>query len=354
MMPHKHNTTLGWDVGGAHLKAVLVDADGRALQALQLPCPLWQGMDKLQSAVSQALAAIDHLPQQHIVTMTGELADIFADRDSGVREIAVAMGERLGPALGFYAGAACVGLEVVPQHARAIASANWLASATWAATQAPNALFVDIGSTTADLVPIAHGQPSPRGYTDAERMQCEELVYTGVIRTSLMSLAPQLPFQGEWQPLAAEHFATTADVYRLTGDLEQGDDMAATADGGGKSAEDSARRLARMIGHDLADGSMAAWKILAQACKQQQLERLKRALLRAFSCMMPDAAMPLIGAGAGSFLVRELARQLDRPYLAAAAMIAAEAEPVRRQAAVCLPAYAVAALNADQTGKIAA
>src|SRR5690606_27847418 len=123
-MPHKHNTLLGWDIGGAHLKAVLVDADGRALQALQLPCPLWQGMDKLQSAVSQALAAIDHLPQQHIITMTGELADIFVDRDSGVREIARAMVERLGPDLRFYAGAGCVAPEAVPQHARGIASAN--------------------------------------------------------------------------------------------------------------------------------------------------------------------------------------------------------------------------------------
>ena len=352
-MQHK-NTILGWDIGGAHLKAVLVDADGRALQALQLPCALWQGMDKLHVAVSQVLAAIDHAPQTHIVTMTGELADIFADRESGVREIALAIGEHLGPSLNFYAGVGCVTLEAAPQHARSIASANWLASATWAATQVPNALFVDIGSTTADLVPIAHGQPSPRGHTDAERMQCEELVYTGVVRTSLMSLAPQLPFRGEWQPLAAEHFATMGDVYRLTGDLEPDDDMAATADGGGKSAEDSARRLARMIGHDLADGSMAAWKTLAQACKQQQIERLKRAVLRGFACVIPDAEMPLVGAGAGSFLVQELARQLGRPYLAATTMIPAVSGIVRRQAAVCLPAYAVAALHVSRTGRIAA
>ena len=344
-MPHKQNTTLGWDVGGAHLKAVLVDADGRALQAIQQPCALWQGIDNLHAAVSQVLSTIELAPQRHVVTMTGELADIFTDRDSGVREIAQAMNDRLGPALQFFAGAGYVTFDAVPQHVKSIASANWLASATWIATQAPYALFVDIGSTTADLVPIAHGQPSPRGYTDAERMQCEELVYTGAIRTSLMSLGPQLPFQGEWQPLAAEHFATTADVYRLTGDLRQDDDMAATADGGGKSAEDSARRLARMIGHDLGDGSMTAWKALAQACKQQQVERLKRAALRAFSCLLPDADMPLVGTGVGHFLVRELARQLDRPYLPAVAMIPAASEAVRYWAAICLPAYAVAALG---------
>ena len=33
---HKHNNILGWDVGGAHLKAALLDADGTALQVIQV------------------------------------------------------------------------------------------------------------------------------------------------------------------------------------------------------------------------------------------------------------------------------------------------------------------------------
>ena len=34
---------IGWDIGGAHLKAVLLDANGDVLNIKQLPCPLWRG-----------------------------------------------------------------------------------------------------------------------------------------------------------------------------------------------------------------------------------------------------------------------------------------------------------------------
>ena len=67
-------------------------------------------------------------------------------------------------------------------HAAAIASANWHASAAFLAGHG-DALFIDIGSTTADLILLHQGQPAARGYSDAERLQHEELVYTGVVRT---------------------------------------------------------------------------------------------------------------------------------------------------------------------------
>jgi len=47
-----------------------------------------------------------------------------------------------------------------------------------------------------------------RGFSDADRLACEELVYTGVVRTPLMALADRIPFGGQWIPAMAEHFAT--------------------------------------------------------------------------------------------------------------------------------------------------
>ncbi|HEX5538782.1 MAG TPA: hydantoinase/oxoprolinase family protein [Methylophilaceae bacterium] len=350
MPSHRSNTILGWDIGGAHLKVALVDADGTALEVMQLPCPLWQGLEQLQSAVSTALDSLTMEPAQHAITMTGELADIFLERSAGVKQIADIMSQRLGTALRFYAGRdGWVTAAEIGKHTAAVASANWLASASFAASQIQDGLFVDIGSTTTDLVAIADGKPCPRGFTDAERMQYEELVYTGVVRTPLMALGPRVPFAGEWQTLAAEHFATTADVYRLTGDLREADDMSATADGAAKTLPASARRLARMIGRDLGDASLPAWIALAQVFKQQQVDRLKQAVLRCFSYNTIDATTPIVGAGAGRFLVRELARQLGHPYIDAVELVAAQTEVVRQAAALCLPAYAVARLSAGIT-----
>jgi probable H4MPT-linked C1 transfer pathway protein len=312
---------------------------------------LWQGLDKLREAVFTVLPQIGRASHCHVITMTGELADIFPDRNTGVRQIAGAMTQHLGDAVQLYAGSqGFVSVADIGRHTAAIASANWLASAEFLASQVQSGLLVDIGSTTADLVPLANSKSCHRGTTDAERMHYEELVYTGVVRTALMTLGPRVPFAGEWRSLAAEYFATTADIYRLTGDLNEADDMAGTADGASKTAQDSARRLARMLGHDVNDAPRTAWIMLAHAFKQQQIERLKHAALRGFSRNIVDVQAPIIGAGAGRFLACELARQLNRPYLDVTELLSAQADDVRRLAGICLPAYAVARLAFNAAG----
>lgn len=338
--------TLGWDVGGAHLKAALVDDQGMALQVIQVPCPLWRGIEELEQAIDAVLAQLQFPVVRHVVTMTGELADIFPDRVSGVLQIADTIRQKLTGSVHFYAGTkGYVAIADVSYNVNAIASANWLASGYFIAKELPQALFIDIGSTTTDIVVLDQGRPQPRGLTDADRMQSDSLVYTGVVRTSLMSVAERVPFAGEWVGIAAEHFATTADIYRLTGDLKVHDDMADTADGAGKTPEESARRLARMIGRDVADAPHAAWVELAHAFKQQQLHRIQQAVLRHFSCglLPPDA--PVIGAGVGRFLAVELAGRFNRDYYDAGSFVRSDADNVRYWASACLPAYAVAAMR---------
>jgi (4-(4-[2-(gamma-L-glutamylamino)ethyl]phenoxymethyl)furan-2-yl)methanamine synthase len=335
--------TLGWDVGGAHLKAVLVGADGRALQALQQPCPLWRGLEPLERAIASVMSALGKTRMRHAVTMTGELADIFPSRVNGVMQLAQCMTARLGSnEVKLYAGRkGFIAPSAAGTHAADIASANWHASAAFLATQVENGLFIDIGSTTADLIPLHHGHPAARGYADAERMRFDELVYTGVVRTPVIAVAQRIPFDGEWQGMAAEHFATMADVYRLTGDLPESYDMAETADGAGKTPEDSARRLARMVGRDLADAPMGQWRCLANTIKSRQMSLLQSAAERAFSRHVLDGDAPLIGAGAGYFLLRELARRLDRKYLDASTLLSSTPEAAD-WTGVCLPAFAVA------------
>ncbi len=52
--------------------------------AVQVPCRLWQGLDQLRKAMNVILANLKLAPDAHVVTMTGELADIFANRTEGV------------------------------------------------------------------------------------------------------------------------------------------------------------------------------------------------------------------------------------------------------------------------------
>ncbi|NCU86073.1 MAG: tetrahydromethanopterin biosynthesis protein, partial [Betaproteobacteria bacterium] len=81
--------------------------------------------------------------------------------------------------------------------------------------------------------------------TDGDRLAVRELVYRGIVRTPVMALAHHVDWQGQMRPLMAEHFATSADVFRLTGDLDEAADAYPAADGGAKTPLESARRLAR-------------------------------------------------------------------------------------------------------------
>lgn len=334
---------LGWDVGGAHLKAVLLDGSGSVLQALQVSCPLWRGMDHLERAVLEVGQQIGAWPLRHALTMSGELVDLFENRSQGVMQLVRFMRNQFPDSvLNVYAGPqGLIEAGDVAQHCLQVASANWHASAAFMARQVTQALFADLGSTTCDLILLHGGLPAAFGCDDAERLRTDELVYTGVVRTPVMAVAQRVPLRGEWQSLAAEHFATMADVYRLTGELPATLDQAETADGGPRTREASARRLARMAGCDLATTDMAQWLSVARAVRTRQLNRLHAAVERVLSRgLLPETA-PLIGAGTGCFLLRELARRAGLHYRDAAEWIPVAPQHAERTSA-CLPAYAVA------------
>ncbi|MGH6822959.1 MAG: hydantoinase/oxoprolinase family protein, partial [Methylocella sp.] len=208
---------IGWDVGGAHLKAARVE-NRIVTGVVQIPCPLWLGVSELDRAFTDAEPAIGQAPL-NAITMTGELCDAFATREEGVVGLAAIMVRLLSPRRAlFYAGrSGFVGGGEAPAHAIEIASANWHASAALTGARTQAALFIDMGSTTTDIIRVADGRPASLGYTDAERLAHGELVYSGLARSFLMAGPKLVPFAGQWTPLMNEWFATMADVHRILG-----------------------------------------------------------------------------------------------------------------------------------------
>lgn len=340
---------IGWDVGGAHLKAVLLAQSGQVLAAYQVFCPLWRGLHVLETAIDKIL--LEFNAEQHALTMTGELADIFPNRCTGVQQIAATISAKLHGSVRFFAGQyGFVVHDNVKQYWAHIASMNWYASVNCVAHNVERALFVDIGSTTTDIALIENGVPRTQGFTDAARMQCDELVYTGVVRTPLMALAQKITFAGKITNVAAEYFATTADVYTLTGDLDPAENMAETADGAAKTIEASACRIARMVGCDAADAPLNSWIELAHAFKNVQLEQIRQAVKQQMRLLDDHSDLKLIGAGAGAFLAAEIASQLALEYQPVSAMMHATDQQVLDKALVCFPAYAVACLGLNDAG----
>jgi probable H4MPT-linked C1 transfer pathway protein len=167
---------VGWDIGGAHLKAARAE-NGRILDAVQIASPLRLGVEALDRAFAQAKPNLGRAAR-HVCTMTGELADTFACRAEGVEQLAAAAVRALAPEpIVLYAGrAGFVPPQATARHVEDIASANWHATAALVAKLRGTALLLDMGSTTTDIVPVADGAIAARGYTDAERLACGELV----------------------------------------------------------------------------------------------------------------------------------------------------------------------------------
>lgn len=331
----------GWDIGGAHLKVSRCDRQGRIINSLELPCPLWQGIADLARTLQQALTLLGNSQDQHFITLTGESADCFSNRQQGVDEI-------LNTVASYLAAGNChvfsqtqnwLSLDDARYHWQQVASMNWLATACWLATQHADALLIDIGSTTSDIICIIDGRPQLQAFTDQGRLQSGELVYTGVIRTPLMALGQQIPFAGKTQNVANELFATSGDVWRLLGKLpaDIGD---RSADGQPWTTAHCQERLARMAGSDAGDYPEYVWQQLAQWYGQQQLQQLLTSCRQVIASRSLSPEAPVIGAGTGRFLAAMLTDQLNnRPYLDMASL------QIGEQATIAAPATALALLG---------
>ena len=336
---------IGWDIGGVHLKAARAEC-GRIVKAVQLAAPLRGGVERLAEAFNQAKAELG-AAQHHLVTMTGELADTFSSRPEGVECLAMLAARNLnGAPVSIYAGpAGYIRPEHARQHAGLVASANWHACASFVALRRRNAIFVDMGSTTTDVVPIVDGRVAARGYTDGQRLAAGELVYTGLVRSFIMACADRAPFKGSWTPLINENFANMADVHRILGRLPTDADMMVTADGREKTHEASRARLARMVGADDADAEDQAWTALAQWFAETQMRAVMDAVMLVNSQYTLPADVPIVAAGIGAHVTKEIARRMGRGLVAFDALLDV-APQARTAASQCAPAAALALLNA--------
>jgi probable H4MPT-linked C1 transfer pathway protein len=336
-------SVIGWDIGGAHLKAARAE-NGVIVVAAQFVCAPHQGLSFLEQAIDQATAALGDA-DRHAVTMTAELSDAFETRAKGVASVAAIFCQRIKAArVSFYAGTkGFLSRENVAEAASAIASANWRASADLVARSAAHALLVDFGSTTTDLVPIRNGAVNARGDSDLERLAQGELLYTGLVRGNPAAGVSLAPIGGSWAPLMGENFATMADVHRILGDLPEGADLAPTADGRPKTVDASMARLARLAGCDLADANPEQWRRFAGFLAQAQMRRIEDgiALLASRDAFAPQAVY--VGAGVGCRLIARLAHVHGKDYRSFDEFVPAT-EGARAAVSLYAPAVAVALL----------
>ena len=333
---------LGWDVGGANVKAARVGQDRRSpASVLERPFPLWREPQRLPAVLTEIADRLGGA-RRMAVTMTAELADCFATKREGVAFVLDAFGTAFPDvALWVYGvDGRFRTSDAARQRPHQVAAANWRASAALVARTFPDALFLDVGSTTTDLIPIVCGRVAPRGRTDPSRLRTGELVYTGALRTPVCAIVRWVPLSGRRCRVAAEHFAIAADVYRWLGRIEEDDYTCDTPDGRGRGRLEAGARLARVVCADLEMIGAGDITAIAEHVARMQVRQIAggiRQVMRRFGAACPRTA---VLAGRGAFVGRAAADELGLTSRALA-------DEIGNDAARAAPAAAVAYLLAE-------
>ena len=247
---------LGLDIGGANTKAA--SADGSLTESVYLP--LWR--DAPLDEVLHRFAETD--PSSVGVVITGELADCYRSKADGITSIKAAVEKAFRCPIYFWG---VNGFDW--RDPMELAAANWSASSALVARDIGDCLFVDMGSTTTDIIPIRNS--SHASATDYLRLVNGELVYTGMLRTSIGSLLRAAKLDGHIVSISPEFFAITADAYLVTGQISPEQYSCDTPDGYGKDRASALCRLARTVCADLDEiGESRAVSIAQQAVDLQQ------------------------------------------------------------------------------------
>lgn len=341
---------LGWDIGGANIKAAWLPPASRAMVTVRTasrPFEIWHGADQLQAILQNLAAAVTPEPPQAMaLTMTAELADVFRTKREGVLFVLQSVRDAFPE---YPCSVLSLSGEFVPAQAAQrtpldFAASNWVATALYLSRQFPHCIMVDVGSTTTDIIPILAGKVSSRGKTDLERLIAGELVYTGLLRTHLASIVHAVPVGGQFCPVSSEYFAISGDVHLILGHIQPQDYDCPTPDGRPASLESARARLARLV---CADSEMLAQEAIdriADYIYQQQLAQIGRALSQVLSQLPGSRQVPVVALGAGAFIAAEAAQRLGllvtnladiwgqqeaqvAPCLAAAHLLAEQWEP---------------------------
>jgi (4-(4-[2-(gamma-L-glutamylamino)ethyl]phenoxymethyl)furan-2-yl)methanamine synthase len=307
---------IGLDIGGANTKAVWREGD--AVRTVTRPFEIWREPDALTGVVRAVVAELEREDEPAgsiALTMTAELADSFRTKREGVRfvldavEAGVSTDRRL---LVVTTAGELLTLADARDRPLDVAAANWVASALAVAAVYPDALMLDVGSTTADVIPVAAGRVAAEGRSDLDRLLAGELVYTGALRTSLAAIAPRVPVRGRWCRVASTAFAITADVHLLLGHLPPEAYTCPTPDGRPADLECARERVARLVCADaeqLEGGEIEAIAAHLHAEQLREIEAAARQVLSRFG----GSAAPVVPLGVGAFLARAVAERLGRP-----------------------------------------
>jgi len=298
---------LGLDIGGANTKAS--SPDGCYARSVYLP--LWKDsrLEDILFKIKEDCPDVEKVA----VVMTGEGADSFLEKRLGVRYIKQKV-ESVFDDVYYLSIDGTFEKDITDE--KKFFSANWIASVIKLMELEEDFLFIDMGSTTTDIIPVIDGRICSRK-TDFERLLDGTLIYIGALRTDVSTMAEKVKIlsRDRYCPIAKERYAQMADVYNILGSIKEKDYICETPDGKGRSIEDSKRRLARIVCCDLEDLEDCDVVHIADEIKMVEINMLSDGINKILNKKEWDSRIENIFiAGSGEFVVRDALKRVKDLY----------------------------------------
>jgi probable H4MPT-linked C1 transfer pathway protein len=309
---------IGWDIGGANTKAAFLRIKNGRVEELRTVIehfPIWKNPAKLAEVLSKLKEKVSGSAKVDGValTMTAELSDAYQTKREGVMHILACATEVFDglPVFVLDVNASLRSMDEAKSEPLSVAAANWAATGWMAARLVKTCIIVDVGSTSTSIIPVIKGRVSAVGKNDLEKLMVGELVYTGSLRTNVAAIVSSVPLRCGAAPVASEIFAQSADVHLVLGNIGEEEYTAETADGRGKTRDESLARLARVV---CADREMLSEQEIVEIAKHiysRQVEQVAEGLRQVYSRikLLTTAKIPVIVTGMGKDFLARIAAQ---------------------------------------------
>ena len=120
---------IGWDIGGAHIKAAKIDFKKKKSKTKQIYSPIWKNTNNLKKSIKLIKKKLGKC-NYHAITMSAELSDIFLERSDGVKYIINLSSKILGEKkIFFYSKKSFIRKEIALKNTSVLNSMNWHATA---------------------------------------------------------------------------------------------------------------------------------------------------------------------------------------------------------------------------------
>ncbi len=238
---------LGIDIGGAHLKIIGLDKDGIVIFAEYSSCRVWEGTKFLGKLFKDLNNLFPRKTLKCAITITAEMCDNFKDRKEGFKKI-IKLCQILEFKKYFYVNNSQI-FKKKPKYSEFI-SMNWHSIGRFLENKVDNAILLDFGSTTTDLVCIKDNRIANEYFDDFLRINNYELKYTGFTRTPLYGITHEIKSTNNVQKIIPENFSESSDIYRVLNKLDKKNDVDKTSDNRGKTKKESLIRISRNFGFD--------------------------------------------------------------------------------------------------------